>query len=506
MRLAPLFVLLLFALAAYGQEEQKRVAILNTEDDGEPQLEFTDLNYLNARLREIAVKMLPEDKYSVMSVQSIIDKMGSKENARKMCKEAQCMAEIGRKISAAYIGQARLGRFGGNFTISMELYNAGSGVLLGSFTGESKNVPGLLAVLNKEAPQMYSKMPGVRAASAAPSVAGGISGVQKASSYESDEEKQYVVNLSTDPSGAALSFDGVPSSKCLKTPCKAELSGGNVRIIAAMEQYEMADTTVFISRNNQSIAIRLKSNFGVLEIKPSYLDGIGENEKWSLDINGKAYRSFENKFSPGKYNVKLNHRCYEALSFDVGINKGSREVFDMSSHLTLKKGGLSLSAERDGEPASEPVFVNGRRVGDTPFSDAVPLCSRIEIGESMEAVNVVLKYNEKVKYIHKSNVYVPVPALEDSYSYERQDSKKSSNASFWVALGLDVLGAAIIYAGYGKEQDAQNAYADYNIRRREPSYYENTWEDVESHRSSRNMYYAIGTMLLVSGIGIHIWF
>jgi len=64
---------------------------------------------LTDRLREIAGNTLPEDKYFVMTTQSIIDKMGSKENARKVCKEATCMAEIGRKISAEYIGQARLG-------------------------------------------------------------------------------------------------------------------------------------------------------------------------------------------------------------------------------------------------------------------------------------------------------------------------------------------------------------------------------------------------------------
>jgi len=83
MRLTPLLVLLLFALAAYGQE-QRRVAILNTEDNGEHELEYTDLLYLTDRLREIAVKVLPQDKYSVMNVQSIIDKLGSKENARQV--------------------------------------------------------------------------------------------------------------------------------------------------------------------------------------------------------------------------------------------------------------------------------------------------------------------------------------------------------------------------------------------------------------------------------------
>ncbi|MDR2582938.1 MAG: hypothetical protein LBC75_05605, partial [Fibromonadaceae bacterium] len=85
MRLFPLFFLLLFALAAYGQQEQKRVAILNTTGDG-------DLTYLSVKLREIAVKILPKDKYSIMTAESIIDKLGSKENANKVCKEAQCLA------------------------------------------------------------------------------------------------------------------------------------------------------------------------------------------------------------------------------------------------------------------------------------------------------------------------------------------------------------------------------------------------------------------------------
>ncbi|MDR2582702.1 MAG: fibrobacter succinogenes major paralogous domain-containing protein [Fibromonadaceae bacterium] len=161
MRLVPLFVLLFFAIAVYG-EEQKRVAILNTEDNGEPSLEHTDLLYLTDKLREIALKTLPQDKYSVMNVQSIIDKMGSKENARKVCKEAQCLAEIGRKVSAAYIGQARLGRFGGNLTISMELYNSGSGTLIGSFTGKAKNVLGLETIINENAPSMFGEMPGAK--------------------------------------------------------------------------------------------------------------------------------------------------------------------------------------------------------------------------------------------------------------------------------------------------------------------------------------------------------
>jgi len=421
MYFAPLFILLFFAFAANAQE-QKRVAILNTEDDGEPEIEFTNLNFLTGKLREIAVKVLPEDKYSVMSVQSIIDKMGSKENARKMCKEAQCLAQIGRQVSAAYVGQARLGRLDDYITINMELYNAGSGVLVGSFTGKATKVSGLESVINENAPQMFGKMPGASAAPksapSAPTVEGGIRGVQSTGGdYEFEGGKSYLANIITEPEGAVVSFNGVPDSRCIKTPCKLVLGEGNVRIVAALEQYERADTTVFIRQNNQNINIRLKSNFGILEIKPAFLDGIGKNEQWSLSINGKAISSWENQLSPGKYKVELSHRCYESLIFDVGINKDKKEVFDIAAYIKLKKGGLVLNAEKNGEPVSEPVFVNGKQSGETPFSGSVPVCAEIELGKNREKVNVKLKPNEKVEHTHGFNSV----AQSSGYSIKKID-------------------------------------------------------------------------------------
>ncbi|MDR2583327.1 MAG: PEGA domain-containing protein, partial [Fibromonadaceae bacterium] len=350
-------------------------------------------------------------------------KLGSKENANKVCKEAQCLAVIGRKVSAAYVGQARVGRFDNKLTIFMELYNSASGTLVSSFTGEARDLSGLLDVLDKKAPEMFGKLPGVSSVkSQSSSVEGGISGLQKATSYETDEEKQYVVNLSTEPSGAFMSFDGVPATSCPKTPCKAELAGGNVRIVAALEQYERADTTVLIKQNRQNISIKLKPSFGVLEIKPAYLESIGSDKPWDLSINGKLYSLLyslgEINLSPNKYSVKLSHECYEDIDFNAGINKGSREVFDMSGYITLKKGGLALSAERNGEPVSEPVFVNDKQVGETPFSGSVPLCAKIEIGSGRELVDVKLKYKEKVKHTHRLEsapnpdqdpVFAPIP-------------------------------------------------------------------------------------------------
>jgi len=89
-------ILLLLALAAYGQQPE-RVAILNTVDN---------------RLRETAVNVLPRQQYGVMTTESIVAFLGSQERAAKECRETSCLAELGRKVNADYVAQARIGRFG----------------------------------------------------------------------------------------------------------------------------------------------------------------------------------------------------------------------------------------------------------------------------------------------------------------------------------------------------------------------------------------------------------
>ncbi|MCL1957163.1 MAG: OmpA family protein, partial [Fibromonadales bacterium] len=296
---------------------------------------------------------------------------------------------------------------------------------------------GLLAIVEKRIPaEVFGKIPGTSGGkSSAPSIAGGIGGVQiKGTDYEFAGEKRYLASISSDPEGASLSFNGVPDSRCTKTPCNVELGEGSVRIIAALEQYDMADTTVSIKQNNQSVRIRMKANFGVLEIKPAYSDGIGKDERWSLNINGKVASSWENRLSPNKYKVELSHRCYEDLSFDVGINRDKREVFDMASYVKLKKGGLVLNAERDGKPVSEVVFVNGVQVGETPFSGSVAVCARVEIGSGREKVDVNLKHNEKVVHTAKSSSYKPAVSAGNGFvaqpptATQKAEGQKKLNA------------------------------------------------------------------------------
>jgi len=153
------FLILLFF--AFVNAQQKRIAIINTVDDEEPPVEISDLNYLTDRLREIAGKILAQESYAVMTQQSIVDLLGSPEAVAKKCRESSCLVQLGREVKAHYVGQGRIGRFDGNLTIKVELYNSANSMLVSSFTGISKDMPGLLSALDKEAPYMFRNLSGV---------------------------------------------------------------------------------------------------------------------------------------------------------------------------------------------------------------------------------------------------------------------------------------------------------------------------------------------------------
>jgi len=127
-------------LASASHAQQKRIAIADIIDDGNPPLEPSELSYLKDRMRSIATEALPHKDYMVMSDFA---------------------------YDADYDVQCRLGRFGGDFTIKVELHESASGVLAGFFSDNAKDMHGLLSVMNEKASAMFKNLPPSSGATAA---------------------------------------------------------------------------------------------------------------------------------------------------------------------------------------------------------------------------------------------------------------------------------------------------------------------------------------------------
>ena len=383
---------------------KQTVAVLPS--DGEGVLNDDQLTFLTNKTREKALEVLPKNSFEVFPHEVIIKRLGGADEYMKKCKESSCIVDLGREAQVDYVARCRFGKLDSNFTITFELYKVSTGALVDNFTEPAKNFNGLLAIIEKRIPEGFKKIKRFDPEPPEPE--------------DPDPPKYYIANIKTDPAGAGLSFNGIPNPQCLKTPCSVVYPEGDVQIVAKLDQYyETADTTVFIKQNNQDVRIELKKNFGVLEIKYAYEGGIGMNEDWKLTINNKANSSWKNKMLlPGKYNLKLSHTCYKDISHDFDITKGGHEVFQLKDHANLKKAGLVLIAEKDGSPVSEPVFVNGQRVGETPYSGSVAVCSEIEIGVAKENVNVKLEHKQIIRYVHKVRTYGTFTDKRDGKEYK----------------------------------------------------------------------------------------
>ncbi len=80
--------------------------------------------------------------------------------------------------------------------------------------------------------------------------------------------------------------------------------------------------------------------------------------------------------------------------------------------------------------------------------------------------------------------------------------------SAWVAIGFDVLGAAALGFGFYHNARGNENYKTYKNMEKDlpPQVYSSAYKDVENSKRNRNISYAVGSALLLSGIAVHVWF
>jgi len=118
---------------------------------------ITEMRHLTDELRKQAVLALPNENYTVLTRDNMFALMPPDEEEAQ-CLAESCAVEIGRAIGAEYISQGTIGKFGGELSVSIELYETMSGKLLGSIVMESPNVKGLLASIREQAPALFARI------------------------------------------------------------------------------------------------------------------------------------------------------------------------------------------------------------------------------------------------------------------------------------------------------------------------------------------------------------
>jgi len=92
--------------------------------------------------------------------------------------------------------------------------------------------------------------------------------------------------------------------------------------------------------------------------------------------------------------------------------------------------------------------------------------------------------------------------------FKNLQNGEKSNASFFVAVGLDVLG--VVALGYGIYQHINSNKLYDNYKKMPYGYsdaeYDKALKKANNAQRQRNIGYTVGSALLAAGIGVHIWF
>ena len=416
--LVVLFTLLLLPVVSLA----KYVAVLETISDKDL-LTLQERQYLTDILRGQAVRELPAEQNWTIMTRENINVMLPPGKSIEDC-EGSCLAETGKNIAADFVAQARISKFGNSLAISAEMYETAGNKLVASFAGRGESVIDLEKIIKEQATPFFKK---IRTEAWTSS---GFGDYESAKTFSFAGTQKFIVEIETTPAGAIPTVDGKAIPKCTSTPCKVQLEAGEHRLVVSMEKYDDTDTLVNIVANNQKVELVLLSNVGYVEFKPVMSEAWKQKYPLQVMINDEVVEAGKKDLSPGMYSMRLSHPCYDPLEFKAAVQKGKTETFTDSMKVGI--GGIELDVEKNGEPVSVPVYVDGKEAGSTPFAGEVPVCAEIAVGEDKQVVPVALKWHEVVKATY---------ALKDAKQLQ-EDATRAKAAAAYAELDGDTMAKA----------------------------------------------------------------
>ncbi|MCQ2106627.1 MAG: hypothetical protein MJZ26_12635 [Fibrobacter sp.] len=156
MRKIGLALIIFLAVAGSSAFATQFVAVLETISNKDSEVSLSEKMFITDELRKDAVQALADHDFSIMTRENI-QVMLPPEKSLEDC-EGSCLVETGRNIAADYIVQGRIGKFGNDLTLTVELYETSSGRFLGSITSKNSVVQGLLLDAQSRANDLFKSI------------------------------------------------------------------------------------------------------------------------------------------------------------------------------------------------------------------------------------------------------------------------------------------------------------------------------------------------------------
>ncbi len=288
-----------------------------------------------------------------------------KQESQKECFDQQCQIELGRELAAGKTLSVTISKIGTTCTFSASLYDLkkmatdATSTAKGSCTGES-----LLKSVEQMATEIRAWSSGGRGTSGFQE--GKIGGTQEAWTVGGGDE--VLVEFNSTPAGATVLLDG--NLLCQKAPCRKSVTSGAHEVAIQAERYEARRERMVLTKGSR-VDWTLKPNFGWLTVRSS---PPGLEVKVNGESSGKTPIE-KREVSPGGYEVVITSPCHQEAGERVKIERGQEKEVSVEPQGRL--GAIKVKArDKDGNDLEADVLVDGAKIGTTPGTFKVSVCSR----------------------------------------------------------------------------------------------------------------------------------
>ena len=235
----------------------------------------------------------------------------------------------------------------------------------------------------------------------------------KSDNWEIGGGEETIVKFESEPTGAVVIADG--TIICQSTPCSKMLTQGNHEIEMQKENYVPNVKRGKITEG-KTIKYKLEPDFAWLTVTGNYavslkLDGANIG---NIPIKDKA-------ISTGNHKIEHADKCFYDLGETFTVKRGEKK--NIRFNFEHRESAIKIYAQDEkGNDINADVFVDDKKVGRTPGTFKVPLCS-----EKLLIENGDFEYSEALSLKEKQ-----VKTLQAQLKRKGlQWSKKSSREMNW---------------------------------------------------------------------------